>query len=81
MRSITAPVEMLSSLITSSPSSVPLSVASSIATPDTGDIIDDMREETNERTLKFHRLELTEDLCLERSWSVAGVAWSATPRP
>ena len=45
MRSITAPVEMLSSLITSSPSSVPLSVASSIATPDTGDIIDDMRDE------------------------------------
>lgn len=45
LRSITAPVEMLSSLITSSPSSVPLSVASSIATPDTGDIIDDMREE------------------------------------
>ena len=43
MRSITAPVEMLSSLITSSPSSVPLSVASSIA--DTGDIIDDMRDE------------------------------------
>lgn len=46
LRSITAPVEMLSSLMTSSPSSVPLSVASAAtATPDAGDIIDDMRDD------------------------------------
>ena len=45
LRSITAPVEMLSSLMTSSPSSVPLSVASATATPDAGDFIDDMRDD------------------------------------
>ena len=47
LRSITAPVEMLSSLMTSSPSSLPLSVASSGAPPDTGDMIADMRESLN----------------------------------
>ena len=58
LRSITAPVEMLSSLMTSSPSSVPLSVASATATPDTGDIIDDMRDDSILDTIFINQLKL-----------------------
>ena len=48
LRSITAPVEMLSSLMTSSMSSVPLSVTSSAAA-NTGDMIGDMRDGLKKR--------------------------------
>ena len=47
LRSITAPVEMLSSLMSSSLSSVALSVASPSA--NTGDMIGDMREDHKKR--------------------------------
>ena len=48
LRSITAPVEMLSSLMTSSMSSVPLSVTSPAAV-NTGDMIGDMRDGLKKR--------------------------------
>ena len=44
LRSIAAPVEMLSSLMTSSLASAPLSIGASAAPLDTGDIVDDMRD-------------------------------------